>query len=102
MIPKPAVNLTVPALVADLRQLTVEARRSVPSTPQSGNLSPKQCSTKKVPLMVVICRIADTTIGLDHSIALLPLKVRLQPDFLITSVAQAAWSIAPEPFGPRR
>ncbi len=90
MIPKPAVNLTAPALVADLRQLTVEARRSVPSPPQSENASPKQCVAKNVPPMTVICRIADTTIGLDHSIALLPLKVRPQQDFSITPVAQAA------------
>ena len=102
MIPKLAVDLAAPALVTDLRQLTVEPRRSIPSTRQSGNASPKQCLAKNVPPMIVICRIADTTIGLDHSIALLPLKVRPQQDFLINSVAQAAWSIAPEPFGPRR
>jgi hypothetical protein len=88
--PKPAVVLAAPALVANLRQLTVEAGRYVPSTRQSRNASSKPCSAKNVLPMVVICRIADTTIGLHHSIALLPQKNRLQQDLLITPVAQAA------------
>ena len=90
MISEPAVDLAAPTLVADLHQLTFEARRSAPSTRQWGNASSKQCVARNVPPLIIICRIADTTIGLDHSIALLPLKNRLQQDFLITPVDQAA------------
>lgn len=90
MISEPAVDLAAPALVADLHQLTYEARRSAPPTRQSGNASSKQCVARNVPPLIVICRIADTTIGLHHSIALPPPKNCLQQDFLITPVAQVA------------
>lgn len=100
MIPKPAVDLAAPALVADLRQFSVEARRSVPSTVNRETRRQSSARPRTCRPWLSDCRIADTTIELDPLYRFAALKNRLQRDFLINPVARAAWSIDPELFGP--